>query len=179
MTHRFFRPTLAIMGAVFLLSGCDAAVIVRCPGAAILSDASKRIVLKPGAAAADPAAALYTVELTGIDTTCITDTRRGQTDSDVTLSFRASRAPTSQASRYTVPYFLAVNQAERVLNRRSFTISVNFAPGTTSVDFQVTLRSNLLKLENGHLPTEYQFLAGLEMSDIERAYLQTMSRYAP
>jgi hypothetical protein len=45
--------------------------------------------------------------------------------------------------------------------------------------FQVTLDTNIIRLGNGHLPTEYQFLAGLEISDAERAYLQTMSRYAP
>ena len=179
MTQCFFRPVLVLMAAGFLLSGCDTDPIVRCPGAMILSEAAKRTVLRPGAAAVDPAASLYTVEFTGIETTCLTDARRGQTDSDITLSVRATRAPSSQAARYTVPYFVVVNQAERILNRRAFSTNIAFAPGITTVAFQITLTSNVLKLENGHLPTEYQFLAGLEISQAERAYLQTMSRYAP
>ena len=182
MTHRFFRfAALADLG-----HGSRPALRLQrhrrsctCPWAVILSDAAKRTVLKPGAAGADPAAALYTVELTGIDTSCQTDARRGETDSDLTLSFRATRAPSAQAARYTVPYFVAANQAERVLNRRAFAVEVNFAPGATTVTFQVTVNSNILRLENGHLPTEYQYMAGLELSDAERAYLQAMSRYTP
>ena len=78
-----------------------------------------------------------------------------------------------------VPYFLAINQGERVLNKRQFNAEVNFAPGAASIFFQTTIASTVLKLDNGHLPTEYQFLAGFEISDAERAFRAAMDRYVP
>jgi hypothetical protein len=122
---------------------------------------------------------LYTISLTDIQTSCVLDAHAGQTDSNVTVSFRATRAPSGQAAHYLVPYFLAINQGERVLNKRQFTAEVNFAPGAASVSFQTAITSTVLKLDNGHLPTEYQFLAGFEISDTERAFRAAMDRYVP
>ena len=87
-----------IAGVVLLvLSGCnDDNRIAQCPGAAILADAAVRPVLKQGAAATDPSAVLYTVRVTGIETNCTLDRRVGQTDSNVTLTFRATRAPATE-----------------------------------------------------------------------------------
>jgi hypothetical protein len=175
----FFRAALAVLVAALAVSGCSSQRLLNCPGAAILADAATRPVLKPGAAAADPSAVLYTVFVTDIQTSCVLDSHAGQTDSNVTISFRATRAPNGQAARYMVPYFLAINQGERVLNKRQFTAEVNFAPGAASVTFQTTITSTVLKLDNGHLPTEYQFLAGFEISDAERAFRAAMARYAP
>ena len=170
---------LAVLGAM-LAAGCNNdARTLNCPAAAILADISTRPVLKPGAIPTDPAAVLYTVAVTDIDTSCVLDPRLGVTRSDVELTFRATRPPSGQAAHYVVPYFLAINQGERVINKRVFNVVIDFAPGASSVIVKTPIDNTELKLENGHLPLDYQFLAGMQLSADEQAYLKAVSRYTP
>ena len=176
---RIFRPAFAVLGAGLLLAGCNAPRVTLCPGAAILADAAIRPVLKPGAVAADPSALLYTVEMTGVSQSCRLDTRAGEAHSDIQFNFRATRAPTAQPARYTVPYFIAVNQGERIITKRAVNLTVDFPAGSAVVVFTTSMDNSTLKMENGRLPTDYQYLAGLEISSAERGYLLAMGRAAP
>ena len=45
--------------------------------------------------------------------------------------------------------------------------------------FETQLTNTVLRFENGRLPTDYQYLAGLEVSEVERSYLAAMGRFAP
>jgi hypothetical protein len=60
-----------------------------------------------------------------------------------------------------------------------FNLRIDFAPGASSVTAQTAITQTTLRLENGHLPTDYQFLAGLQISDAELAYRKTMGPYTP
>src|SRR5689334_14465586 len=105
MMPRFSRAAMAL-GVLLVLAGCNNDTrFVNCPGAAILADLATRPVLRPGAAATDPSALLYTVSVVDIATSCSLDVRLGQTVSSVEITFRATRAPSGQAARYSVPYF--------------------------------------------------------------------------
>lgn len=179
MMPRIFHPALAVLGACLMLTGCNGARLVPCPAVAILGDAAVRPVLKPGAIGADPSAMLYRVEVVGIRQNCGLNVRLGESDSDIRISFRATRAPSGEAARYTVPYFLAVNQGDRIINKRAYIATVQFAPGAATVTFETALDNTVLRFENGRLPTDYQYLAGLDVSDAERSYLQAMGRFAP
>ena len=179
MTPRFSLSVPVILGAALLLSGCNGPLVLPCPAVAILADTATRPVLKPGSAGVDPSALLYTVEVTAISQTCSLNTREGESNSNIRLSFRATRAPSGQAARYVVPYFVAVNQAERIINKRLYNATVDFAPGVASVVFETQLTNTVLRFENGRLPTDYQYLAGLDVNDAERSYLATMGRVAP
>jgi hypothetical protein len=184
MKPRFLLPNfkwaaMAVLGAALALAGCNGPRIVLCPGASILADTATRAVLKPGSAAIDPTAVLYTVEVTAINQTCSLDTRLGQSDSNIRISFRATRTPTGQAARYTVPYFLVINQAERIINKRVFNATVDFPAGASAIVFETSITDSKLKFENGRLPSDYQYLAGLELNETERAYLQAMGRVTP
>ena len=182
---RFFSPRLGVLavaafGAAAVLAGCaDDSRALNCPGAAILADAAIRPVLKPGAAATDPAAVLYSVQALDIETNCRLDQRRGITDSNVGLTFHATRPPSGQPAHYVVPYFLAINQGVRVLNKRVFNVTIDFAPGASSVTVKTAVNDTVLHLDNGHLPLEYQFLAGMQLSADEQAYLKTVGPYTP
>jgi hypothetical protein len=169
-----------VLGAMAALAGCaNDARTLNCPGVAILADAAIRPVLKAGAVATDPSAVLYKVQATDIETSCNLDKRRGQTDSNVSLTFRATRPPSGQPAHYVVPYFLAINQGERVINKRMFNVVIDFAPGASSVTVQTAINNTVLNLDNGHLPMEYQFLVGLQLSADEQAYLKAVGPYAP
>jgi hypothetical protein len=179
MRHRIFRPALAVLGAALALAGCNTQRVTLCPGAAILADAAIRPVLRPGTVNADPSALLYTVEMTGVEQSCSLDTRAGEANSDIRLTFRATRAPTGQPARQVVPYFVAVNQGERIITKRAMNITLDFPAGAAVVTFSTAIDSSVLKMENGRLPTDYQYLAGLEMNAAERGYLQARSRSTP
>ena len=184
MIPGFLRSRSAVLTALVVvavvLSACnDTPRIISCPGSAILADAATRPVLKPGTAATDPAALLYTVHAVTIDTNCVLDRRAGETNSNVDLTFRATRTPNGRAAHYVVPYFLAINQGERVINKRMFNVVIDFAPGASVVAVQTAVNNTVLRLENGHLPTDYQFLAGLQLSDAELAYLKSVGPYTP
>lgn len=175
-----FAALSALVAFSTAFSGCnDTPRIVSCPGSAILADAATRPVLKPGAAATDPAALLYTVHAITIDTNCVLDRRAGETNSNIDLTFRATRTPNGNAAHYVVPYFLAVNQGERVINKRVFNVVFDFAPGASAITVQTAVNNTVLRLENGHLPSDYQFLAGLQLSDAEQAYLKSVGPYTP
>ena len=169
---------LAVLGAALALYGCNESITI-CPGIAVLADAATRPVLKPGSAAVDPSAVLYTVEMTGISQRCKLDIADGQSTSNIVVSFRATRAPSGQAARYVVPYFIAVNSAERIIVKRAFNAEINFPAGTSAVTFETVVNSAVLKFENGRLPGDYQFLAGLEVNDAERAFALNMNRVTP
>lgn len=175
-----FTALAAVVAFAAALSACnDAPRTFNCPGAAILADLSTRPVLKPGAAATDPAALLFTIHALTIDTVCSLDRRAGETMSNVNLTFRATRTPNGQAAHYIVPYLLAINQGNRVINKRMFNVVIDFAPGASAVTVQTAINNTVLRLENGHLPTDYQFLAGLQLSDVEQAYLKSVGPYTP
>ncbi len=179
MMPGFPRFCLAAL-AVLALCGCrDDARNMACPGAAILADAATRPVLRAGAAATDPSAVLYTVRVLTIDTVCSLDRRAGETRSNVDITFRATRAPSGQAAHYVVPYFLAINQGERLINKRLFNLTIDFAPGASAVTTTTSVDDTVLRLENGHIPTDYQFLAGLQLSDAESAYLRSVGPVTP
>ena len=178
MMPPFSRAAMALLGVLTLL-GCNNQRANICPGLAILSDAATRPVLKPGSAAVDPSALVYTVEMTGISQTCNLNTLSGESTTNIRISFRAIRAPSGQAARYIVPYFLAVNQAERIVIKRAFSVAVEFPAGASAVTFDAAINRSVLKLENGRLPVDYQYLAGLEVSPTEISYLQAMGRVTP
>lgn len=176
------RPAAAaaVVGALLALAGCsDDRRTLNCPGVAILADTAMRPVLKPGALPTDPAAVLYSVRAENIETTCTLNQKQGVTDSNVTITFRATRPPSGQAARYVVPYFLAINQEARVLNKRMFNIEINFPAGSSSVTAETTITNTELHLENGRLPQDYQFIAGFPLSADEQAYVKAMAPYTP
>ena len=101
MKPRFLLPGFpgaasAALAAALALAGCNERLTI-CPAVAVLADAATRPVLKPGSAAVDPSALLYTVEVTGISQRCVLDVRQGQSESNIRISFRATRAPSGLA----------------------------------------------------------------------------------
>jgi len=176
MMSRLHKPDL--LGGLALLAGCAAPNPNLCPGAAILADTDHATMLRPGAPA-DPSGELYRVALTNAATDCHLDKKRGETDSSLTLTFTAQRAPGADGATYSVPYFVAVTMGQRVVNKRLYTARFTFAPGASTVVFTVAPDNTQIHLGNGHLPWDYQLTAGLQLTPAQIAYNQKMGRYAP
>lgn len=176
MTSRL--PLFFALAAPLILMGCGDKAVVLCPSAAVLTDTATETVFRPGAPA-DPSGEAFTATLTDASTDCLFDKVAGETTSSLTLNFRATRPPSRDAASYSLPYFVAVNQAERVISKQMFTVHFDFAPGATSTTTQEPISQLIVTLENGHLPTDYQLLSGLQISDAQRAYNQKYGRYLP
>ena len=177
MTSR--RSLFLVLAAPLLLLGCNDPVVVLCPTAAVLADAGTETIFRTGAPA-DPSGEAFTATMTGATTQCTFDKVNGETFSSLTLTFRATRPPSRDAATYSLPYFVAVNQAERVISKEMHTVQFEFAPGATSATAEDSLdRRLVLTLENGHLPTDYQLLSGFQITDAQRAYNQKFGRYLP
>jgi hypothetical protein len=174
------RPTpLFAFAAALILAGCNNAQrIVLCPTAAILADTATETIFRPGAPA-DPSGEAFTAYMTGAKTDCTFDRIKGTTDSSLTLNFSATRPPSADAASYTLPYFVAINQAERVISKKLLTVRITFAPGATIATAEDDAGQTELDLERGHLPTDYQLLSGFQITEAQRAYNQKMGRYLP
>ena len=89
-------------------------------------------------------------------TGCTFDRLQGETFSDLDIDFRATRAPSANAARLTMDYFITVNAGERILSKKMQTVTFDFAPGATLSTVQLSPDRMTLELERGHLPTDYQ-----------------------
>ncbi len=171
--HAFLFLALGV-----LLAGCNDAAVPQCPSAAVLSDTATLTVFRAGAPR-DLSGEAYTAAIGNVRTGC--SYPKGSASSTSTLDFtlRAIRAPSPDGADYTVPYYLALIQGDRILAKQSLTVHVVFAPGSASASQDVSLDAQEVKLEPGHPPTDYQFLVGFQLSDAERAYNQTRNRFSP
>jgi hypothetical protein len=173
-----FVRKAALLGGLAWLTGCAAPNPNACPGAAILADTDHATVLRPGAPA-DPSGELFRIALVNATTDCDLDRRRGETDSSLTLTFRAERAPRADGATYSVPYFVAVTMGPRVVNKRLYAARFAFAPGASVATFTISPDNTQIHLGNGHLPWDYQLTVGLQLTDAQIAYNRKMGRYAP
>ena len=173
------RRPFATLLAVLLLAGCtSAAKQLNCPGAAALVDASTQTIFRQGTAP-DPGNVLYTVQVVRVKGVCDIDKAERKADTSLDISFRATRAPTGDAAQYTVPYFVAVTQADRVIDKQSFSAQFTFAPGQAATDFNDTVSSTLVHPDKGKKPYDYQILVGLSLSKEQLDYNRTFGRFTP
>ncbi len=172
-----FKPVLIPVFAL-LLTGCNTAKVQVCPYAAVLEDASQMTQFRTGAPQ-DLSGEAYTVYITGIDTDCNYDKKRRRSDSSATLHFRATRAPTAQGAEYSIPYFLAVTQTDRILSKQIFTVTFRFAPGQSVATFDDRVGETVIEVEPGHQSTDYQLTAGLQLTEAQQAYSKKRGPYVP
>jgi hypothetical protein len=167
-----------VLGAALALAGCNNRRIVLCPSAAILADTAVETVFRPGAPA-ELSGEAFTAYLVSSSSDCTFDQAAGQTKSSLDLKFRAVRPPSPDAATYTVPYFIAVNQAERLISKQMMTVQFQFAPGATVATADESQGYFPVTLERGHQPDEYEILFGFQLTDAQRAYNQKMGPYLP
>lgn len=174
---RVFRfPALFL--ALAILGGCDSTKVTLCPSAVILADTGRVTVFRPGASQ-DLAGEAYRVAMVGTSSDCTINKKTGETGASLRLNFRATRAPSADAAHYTVPYFVAVTQAERLIEKRILQVSFDFAPGASLATFSESPDDFDIHVENGHQPYEYEVMAGFQMTSAQMDYNKKMGRYAP
>lgn len=174
---RFRLLRLASMGALLLLMGCTSKILI-CPVPAILADTQSVTVFRPGTQP-DLANELYTVSLTNATGDCTYSTRDGLVHASLELTFRATRAPTSEAATYSVPYFVAIHEGAKIYAKHLYTLKFTFAPGASTALITQSPDPVEIKVTNGKLPWNYQEMAGFQMTAAQIEYNKTRSRYLP
>ena len=97
--------------------------------------------------------------------TCDFDKDEGTTDTDVQLTFHATRSPTGDTVSHAVPYFIASMQdGVTVLNKQILAENFSFGPGESEVTFSASVPTTHIKLDNGKKPYDYSLLAGLQLT---------------
>jgi hypothetical protein len=175
MYSRLFR--LAPLGALFVLLGCTSKILI-CPVPAILADTQSVTFFRPGTVP-DLANELYTVSLINAEGDCTYSTRTNLVHASLDLTFRATRAPTSQAASYSVPYFVVVNENAKIFTKHVYTLKFTFAPGAAATTITQSPDDIELHISNGKLPWNYQEMAGFQMSAAQIEYNKTRGRYVP
>lgn len=165
------------LAAILSLAGCTSqSKQPLCPGMAALVDASSQSFFRDGTAP-DPGNVIYTVRITNVNGECDIDKGMHQADASFEVGFRATRAPTSNEMQYSVPYFVVVSQADRIISRENFTAQFRFAPGQAVADFSDSVSSTVIKAEKGKRPYDYQILVGLPLTKEQLDYNRTIGRF--
>jgi hypothetical protein len=95
------------------------------------------------------------------------------------LTFRATRAPTSDAATYTVPYFVVVHENAKIFAKHLYNLKLTFAPGAAATTITQSPDELELNISNGKLPWNYQEMAGFQMTAAQIEYNKTRGRYVP
>jgi hypothetical protein len=168
---------ITVVLAAGLLAGCSSpSKQGMCPGMAALADASLIHMFRPGTAP-DPSNVLYTVQITGVSGACDIDKGAKRATTSFDVHFRATRAPNGESSGYTVHYFVAVTQSDRIVNKQPFDVQFSFAPGAAVAEFSDTISSTEIHPDKGKYPWDYQILVGLPLTEGDLAYNRTIGRF--
>jgi hypothetical protein len=168
---------LAPLGALLLLLGCTQKISI-CPVPAILADTQSVTIFRPGTAP-DLANELFTVSLINATGDCTYNTRSNLVHATLDLTFRATRAPTSEAATYTVPYFVVVHENAKIFAKHLYTLKLTFAPGAAVTTITQSPDELELNISNGKLPWNYQEMTGFQMTAAQIEYNKTRGRYVP
>jgi hypothetical protein len=174
------RSVMAVALGISLLGGCTTDTEKGlCPSAAVLAPTASLTVFRTGAPA-DPSGELYTLWMTNVSALCDFEKEGKTTNSHLDISFHATRAPSTEAVNYRVPYYVAVTQGgSRILTKKFFLAQVSFEAGATTVDFHQSVDDIGIKVGKGLKIGSYEVLTGIQLTPEQLAYNKKTGRYAP
>jgi hypothetical protein len=173
-----YSPAILALAALGFLSACTTVRDNDCPAASAIVDTAVQSVFAPGAPT-DPSNLLYTLEISGVKSTCDSDKQAEKAESTVTISFRATRAPTGAAVHYEAPFFVAISQSDRILTKREFKVGFGFEPGQSETKFEQTIGSANLHAGDDHKTFDYAILVGLQLTKEQLQYNRATGRLNP
>ncbi len=175
---RTLRRLPLLIPAIALLAGCSSARENNCPAVSTIVDTSVGTVFKPGTAV-DPSNELYTVEITGVKSSCDVDKSASNSDTNLEVSFRATRAPNGAEAQYKVPYFVAISQGDRILVKKEYAANFGFEPGQTTVTFTDNVDSATVAAGKDKKTFDYAILVGIQLTKAQLQYNRANNRLVP
>lgn len=174
---RFSR--FALIAVVLLLAGCGTERYKNCPSTSVIVDTSIATVFKKPDAPLDASNILYTVEVSGVGSTCDVDKQALSSASAVNITFRATRAPNGGAVHYKIPYFVAISQADRLLAKKVYTADFAFEPGQTTAEFVGAADNVDVSAGRDKKTFDYVILVGLQLTKEQLDYNRASGRLNP
>lgn len=168
---------LLALAALAVLPACSSAITI-CPVPAVLSDTATLTVFRAGTTP-DLANELYSITISNAESDCRYTARTGNVKSSLDLTFRATRAPSREAARYTVPYFVVVHEGSKIFTKQVYSLSFSFAPGASVATINQSPDDIVVHVANGKLPWNYQLLAGFQLTPEQVEYNKKKARYLP
>jgi hypothetical protein len=166
------RLSLIVILALTAASCTSQRKLLFCPGMTSVLDAVVVTQFKPGAPAV-PASALYTAKISGVTGDCNFDKQGKTSNSSVDVSFTATRPVAGEAVEYTVPYFVAVTQTERIITKQERSVTIAFAAGETTATAEDHVGSVNLVTDGNNKPYDYQILVGFQLTKDQYDYNKT------
>jgi hypothetical protein len=164
----------AIAGLALLVASCSSEKKIQfCPSWSSVLDAYVVTQFKPGAAQ-NPANALLTAKIVNVDGKCSFDKAGKHADSDIDVSFVATRPSAGDAATYTVPYFVAVTQGARVVTRTVRSVTFSFDAGKTTATAEEDVDDIKLVTDGTNKPYDYQILVGFQLTKEQYEYNKTV-----
>ncbi|MBI3675555.1 MAG: hypothetical protein HY243_02940 [Proteobacteria bacterium] len=170
-------PVALLLVSAFALSSCGGDRPENCPDTSMLASASIVSIMRDGTAP-DPANELYTVQLGKVTSTCRLSEEDRTSEEDVEIKFRATRSSSGEAATYTVPFFVAVAQAGKVVSKKPYMVQVSFQAGETVTKVDQDIDSVVINVDRDKHAIDYQVLVGLQLTKEQLEYNQAHGRYA-
>lgn len=160
----------AIAALALLVSSCQSQNKLKyCPAWSSVLDAVVVTQFKAGAAP-DPANALYTAKIDNVDGSCTFDKQGKTANSSIDVKFTATRPVAGEATTYTVPYFVAVTQATRIITRSARSVTFTFEAGATTATAEESISDIDLVTDGNNKPYDYQILVGFQLTKEQYDY---------
>lgn len=177
MSHPFCRLLVPAACAVLLL-GCETDRTGTCPAVSSLVETSQATVFRPGMPM-DPSNMVYTVEITGMKSSCDVDKQAENANTELDIQFRATRAPNGAEAHYKVPYYVAITQEERILAKKIYTVEFDFQPGQSTTTFSESIGSAEVTAAREKKTFDYNVLVGLQLTKAQLDYNRAIGHYGP
>jgi len=173
-----FRRSILLLAIAAPLAACSHKGVDNCPGVSSVVETSVATVFGPGPSR-DPSNILYTIEISGLKSSCDFDKSAENSQTNLEITFRGTRAPNGAAAHYRVPYFVAVSQSDRIVSKRVFSADLGFEPGETSTTFTDTIGAVNVRAGREKHTFDYEILAGLQLTKEQLQYNRTTGRLVP
>jgi len=157
------------------LAGCGGgdlnAFPPACPRAAILGDTADLTRYRPdraGQGGQDLTDMVFDGRITGVSGKCV----RGEEDTlnvTATIDMELMRGPAMVGRSGEVPFFVAVTEGQRVLEKRVFRIKAEFPANTDRLRLTSEPVNLVLPIEPGKSGAAYDLLVGFQLSPDELA----------
>jgi hypothetical protein len=146
-----------------------------CPASAALVDTGSLTLLPAGST--DPSAAIYRVDIKKVYSDCDYDPDTNTVTARIQIDFVASRPPGGESAQFTVPYFIGVAEGNGVVDKKLYQVQFAFAPGQASASFSDRVDTFTLQPSPDKRATDYEFLAGLQLTQEQLDYNRKIGRY--
>ncbi len=157
--------------SLLALAGCSSSRggLKICPRVVVLGEAADVTIFAPGGE--DEANISYRGRVNNTYSEC--DIDEGIAESDITLTFAATRGPKAPAGGFTVtlPYFVTTTEVDAVvLSRQTGTVTLDFDADSGSAVAEIDIDGIAIPIAEGHKTINYEIVVGLSLTPEQLAY---------